>query len=336
MNAIILVGGLGTRLRPLTLSTPKALLPILNKPFIFYQLEGLYRAGVRHIIFACGSQTPVFKKALVPAWGRKLKMSFARENSPLGTGGAIRFAYDAAGRKSPHPVIILNGDILFDIDFRKFIAHHEKKKSHGTIALTQVKDASRFGLVDTEGNGKIKKFTEKPKHARGPRWINAGAYILEPALIEMIPAGRPSSIEKEMFPRFLKARLNLFGLRTKEYWNDIGIPATYLQAHRDLWDQRNHWTEKSFLRKRGALIGRNCAISPSVSFKGPVSIGHKVVIKPGSFIQDSVIFDGVSICEKTQIIGSIIGSHCRIGENVQISQGNVIGSKSIINSFTRC
>lgn len=325
-------------MRPLTLTMPKPLLPILNKPFIYYQLEALNRAHVSEIVLACGSQTPIFKRNLNPFWGKKFKLLFAREEKLLGTGGAIRIAFDSfpKGNSTNEPVIVLNGDVLFEINFLSFLKFHQLKGSRCSIALTLVPNASRFGLVKCSPAGRIKEFVEKPKGSRGKQWINAGAYIIDSDLIETIPTRRPVSVEREIFPRFLNRGFPVFAFKTNGYWNDIGTPQTYLLAHQNLMGRKKYWTENSLLRKRGALIGKNCRISPEATVAGPVCLGNNVLVGSGAKLTNSVIFSGTRIQKGSEITGAIIGKNCEIGEFSQISKGTVLGDNSKIPSFTRC
>ncbi len=351
MNAIILVGGLGTRLRPLTLTQPKALLPVLNQPFLTYQLDLLREAGVKNVTLASGKIIKRWQRNIKNLEGRGLKINFSYEPSPLGTGGAIRFCYDALKRKgllNSGPVLVFNGDIFFEFDVRKFISFHRKNRAEGTILLTKVEDPTRFGVVSISAGGQIRKFVEKPKDASFGRLVNAGAYALEASWIAKIPSGRVVSIERESFPISLANKERMFGYKMNGYWNDIGTPDTYLKAHQDLMTVSNRWTDKRFLRKRGFLSNRDVRVSGSavmgssvilgknIVIEGVVSCGDNVHVGDNCVLRDCVLMDGVRVEQGCAIDGSIIGRHSRIQEFSQIGKGSVLGDRTNLLPFTRC
>ncbi len=343
MNAILLVGGLGTRLRPLTLHRPKALLPVLNKPFLNYQLDILKEAGVKHVMLAAGPEAEHWERALRHVKPKGLHLHFWYEKVRLGTGGAIRFAFDELRQRrlaSPDPVLVLNGDILLELDVKRFLAFHRNRKACGSLALTRVADPSRYGLIKTNPRGRVVRFLEKPQHFHGPAMINAGAYLLDPTLIQRIFPGRTVSIERECFPLFLKTGEPMYGFPLRGYWNDIGTHATYLSAHRDLLRRRNRWTPPRFFRKRGAPKRGRVLIESSSSVKrsrleGTVCIGPNVRVERGCRIRDSVILEDVRIGSGTQIINAIVGPRCRIGKNCFLSEGTVLGDGTTLSEFTR-
>lgn len=321
MKAIILVGGYGTRLRPLTLKTPKALLPVHNKPFIYYQLDLLQSAGVKEVAFASGHLSSRLKQVVPKLGFRKMKFYFPIEKNPLGTGGAIRFAYDhlkSKTLKSTEPIFVFNGDVFLDIPLNKFLKYHQKHKSECSIALTKVPDGTPFGVVRTKSNGQVKKFIEKSKKNKGIQWINGGAYIFDPHLIEEIPKGKRVSVERDSFPVFLKRNHRIFGYKFVGYWNDIGTPATYLQAHIDLAQQKNRWTPKGLFRKRevfegfGVKIGQNCEL------------------------ENCILMDHVKLGTGVKVKGAIIGKNSRIGDYSTINAGTVIGENSNITEYSNC
>ncbi len=254
MRAILLIGGLGTRLYPLTLSKPKALLPVLDRPFLSYQLDLLKAGNVREVMLACSERNRAWKKDFERLAPRGLKMRFAFESQPLGTGGAIRFAFDHfRSRNDSSPVLVFNGDVFFDLRVEKFLAFHIKRNASCTIALTRVKDPSRFGLVKTSTSGRVEQFLEKSKRKTSVRTVNAGAYLMAPEVIRRIPTGRAVSVERETFPMLLKEKAAVYGFPMKGYWNDIGTHESYLQAQTDLLTTKNFWTQDLLLRKRAAL-----------------------------------------------------------------------------------
>lgn len=337
MKAILLIGGFGTRLRPLTVSRPKALLPILNKPFLAYQLDMLAHGGAKHVVLSCGRHLLPFRKAMAKLAPKGVKLTLAFEQQPLGTGGAIRFAYDAfRSREANEPVLVFNGDVFLNLDLPRFAAFHRKSKADATIALTEVADVSRFGVALFDKKGQIRRFIEKPQRPVGSKWINAGAYCLNSRWIKTIPTGRPVSIEKESFPGLLDWNGRLFGFQMQGYWNDIGTHATYLRAHRDLLFENNRWTHQKYLRKRAArvVIGKKSSIASNVRFEGFVSIGSGVVVEADSTIKNSILLDGVRVGAQSRIDGGIVGFGSRLGSHVTIEAGAVLGDKSVIPDYT--
>lgn len=341
MNAILLVGGFGTRLRPLTLSQPKPLLPILNKPFISYQLDLLKKGGVKTVVLAIGPHVKEWGKSIRKIAPSKMKVLFSVEKKPMGTGGAIRLAYDALPKKldPTEPIVVFNGDVFLNLDVKGFVKDHKKNNADGSIALARVPDISRYGLVKTQ-NQRILKFIEKPP-TKKPGYINAGAYLLNAGLIKHIPR-RKTSIEREFFPDCLKRKKRLFATKLTGYWNDIGTPQTYLQAHSDLLSQNNRWTHQKLFRKRKSsgrhaklVKGLGCKISTNAELKGFVCVGHKVEIGANCQIENTILMDYVRIEAGSSLKGVIVGKRTKIGRHVNISEGVVIGENSNLTSYTR-
>ncbi|OVE76855.1 hypothetical protein BVX98_04100 [bacterium F11] len=355
MKAIILVGGFGTRLRPLTLHQPKPLLPIFNRPFVSYQLDALKKGGVTDVVFALGYKANMWQRTLKKLVPSGMRVSMAIEKTPLGTGGAIRFAYEKLRNRGKswdnEPVAVLNGDIFLNLDLPKFVSFHQKKKSHISVALTHKENVTNFGLVKFDRNGKITQFLEKPNQSK-PGFINAGAYLFNSSLIQGIPK-RSCSVEREVFPGHLKKGTPMYGYLLKGYWNDIGTPQTYLGAHLELIRLKNHWTQREFFRKRGiqkgsgvwlgrsvslgryALIGDQSKIGNNVSLKGTVCVGKNVRIDDDCIIEDSVIFDHCRIDKGAQIRKTVIGRKCRVGVGVVIKEGSFLGEETILTPFSK-
>ena len=232
MKAILLVGGEGTRLRPLTYTTPKPLLPLANRPFVERQIEWLASHGVTDVVLSLGYRADRFIEHFPNSGHAGVRLSYAVEPEALGTAGGIRFAAGDANER----VIVCNGDILTDMDLGELLEFHEFHRADATIALTQVDDPSAFGVVPTREDGQVIAFVEKPPAGQAPTdWINAGTYILEPRVLEMIPERLHVSIEREIFPRLLEqSDGRLFASHSTAYWLDMGTPEQYLQAHHDL------------------------------------------------------------------------------------------------------
>jgi mannose-1-phosphate guanylyltransferase len=235
LKAIMLIGGLGTRLRPLTLKTPKPLLPILDQPFLAYQLDFLNRHGFHDIILCTAYKAQDFHDTLGNGSHLGVNLTYVHEDSPLGTGGAIKNA-------EPHvegTTLICNGDILMNLDLRSLVEFHRDRKAAATIALTEVEDPRAFGVVELVAEGRVKRFLEKPAPGEtDSHWINAGAYVFEQSVFSLIPRGVPCSVERETFPRMLSENIPLYGKSLGGYWLDVGTLEKYEQAQRDVTDGR--------------------------------------------------------------------------------------------------
>jgi mannose-1-phosphate guanylyltransferase len=343
MIAIILIGGFGTRLRPLTLKQPKALMPVLNRPFLSYQLDILKAAGVTDVVLAAGKHSKPFQNAFKKLTPPKMRMHFAFEPQPLGTGGAVRFAYDTLKKKQniSGPVLVFNGDVFFNLPVNEFVSFHQRNGSKATIALTPVEDPSRFGVLVIDERGAVQEFFEKPTGPVRSNLVNAGAYALNPEWIEEIPGGRVVSIERESFPQSLSKGHAMFGFEMSGYWNDIGTHVSYLQAHLDLLSTTNSWTQISLFRKSAPshessfLKGRSTKIHSSVVRDGGVCVGDDVVVGKNTKLKNCVVLSGARIGENVSINGAIVGPKTIIGDNVEISEGRVLGEKSKISAYSR-
>ncbi|MBS1838415.1 MAG: NDP-sugar synthase, partial [Actinobacteria bacterium] len=234
MKAVILVGGFGTRLRPLTLSVPKQMLPMGGITMLERVVEHLASSGVDEVVLSLGYQPDVFRREYPDSRVAGIPVRCAVEPEPLDTGGAVAFAARAA--EVDGTFLALNGDVLTDLDVRELWSAHRRSGGLGTIALTRVEDPSRYGVVPLDEHGRVQAFIEKPAPGAAPtHWINAGTYVLEPEVLDLVPLGARCSIEREVFPALVE-RGQLFGLESSAYWIDAGTPESYLQAHLDLID----------------------------------------------------------------------------------------------------
>ena len=259
MKAIILIGGFGTRLRPLTCNTPKPLLPVLNKPFSLYQIELLKKYGIKDIILCMAYLPSEFKKYFGDGKKFGVKISYAVEKTPLGTGGAIKNAEKFVNDS----VLIFNGDVLTEINLAKLIQFHKNKKSKATISLVSVPDPTSYGLVETAKDGKILQFLEKPSTNQiTVDTINAGTYIFEPEIFKEMPPDVVYSVERELFPALLNKKIPFYGYIYSAYWIDIGTTEKYLQVHNDLMN-----------RMKKNVIGKNSKIAKSVRIFGHLVVG---------------------------------------------------------------
>lgn len=288
MKALLLIGGQATRLRPLSLNRPKCLFPLKNKPIIDYLLENLSKSGCTEAILAVNHLAEKIEKNLgQEKYGVKLRYSL--EETPLGTGGPVKLAQEYL---RDDDFLVLNGDILSFIDYRKLINTHRNKNATATLTLKQVDDPSRFGVVRFGKKDAIKEFVEKPTIEEAPsNWINAGCYALSPEVLNYIPTGKKVSIEREVFPKLAEEN-TLKGYRYYGEWIDIGVPEDYLQANRMLHTKNE----------------RASSIHPSI------------MIGRGSRILDSIIWENTRIGDHSEILNSIIGANCVLGDNVTITE----------------
>ena len=324
MKAIVLVGGFGTRLRPLTLGRPKQMLPVLDRPMLEWAVERLVRAGVDEVVLSLGYRPDVF----IDAYGDGLccgaRLRYAVEPEPLDTAGAIRFAALAAGLDTcAEPFFVVNGDVISDQDPAELLAMHYASKAQATILLTPVEDPSRYGVVSIAEDGSVLAFVEKPPPGEAPsNWINAGTYVLEPSVVGLIPGGRKVSIERETFPLLVDSG-SLFALQAASYWIDAGTPSTYIDVQLDLVEQR-HGLGASH-------IGVGASVAPSASVtRSVVMAGARV--GAGAIIEGSVLLPDAVIGENCQVTGSIVGWGAVVEQGARLSELTVIGDGMRVNA----
>ncbi|MBV9215180.1 MAG: NDP-sugar synthase [Acidobacteria bacterium] len=345
MQALILAGGKGTRLRPLTVYTPKPVVPVVNRPFLLYQIDVLRRAGITDITLSLSYQPDKIQILLGDGQEYGVNIRYISEPSPMGTAGAYKFAAE----DTKEATVVFNGDILTNIDVAKLLEFHQKKSSSTTISLVTVDDPSRYGLVEVDSDGLVTRFTEKPKAdnlgAVGVNTINAGIYILEPEVLDLIPEGTNKSFEYETFPEILANGMPFYGkVIAGEYWLDIGTPANYLKAHHDLLGGRIEGFElersaESDIATRAeideaSVIGAGCTIKPGVHIKNS-AIGPGVHIEERAVIEDSVIWAHSRVSASAEVHDAIIGRTCHIGRNAVVGPGSVLGDKTSLTDYTR-
>lgn len=340
MQAVILVGGLGTRLRPLTINLPKPMLPLLNRPFIEYVVRLLKNNGIDEVILSTGYLPTTFDCLVDDFAGFGVKLTCVSEAEPLGTCGAVK----SIERMLEGTFVVFNGDILTDINLTHLIDYHRQKKAIATLALTSVEDPTMYGLVPLSPDGHVEEFLEKPNWDEVTTdLINAGTYVLEPEVLQYAPAGENYSFERGLFPVLLEKGLPLFGFPSSAYWLDIGSPEKYLRAHFDLLDGKIKTNaEGEEIRSRvwlGAgtvvsetanlfgplIIGKNCKVGNHVSITGPTSIGDGCVIGDGVRIESSVILNDCELGGSSVIKNSVLGQKINVGRKVHIEEHSVLG-----------
>ncbi len=345
MKALILAGGKGTRLRPLTVYTPKPIVPFLNQPFLLFQLNLLRRAGIEDITLSLSYQPDKIEQILGDGSDYGVNLSFVTEPSPMGTGGAYKFAANDLQRDT---TIVFNGDILTDIDISEVIEFHREKQAEATIVLAPVEDPSNYGLVKTDGDGKVLKFLEKPKPEQLAELttnnINAGIYILEPTVLDIIPKGENTSFEYKVFPDLLAKEKSFYAFVMQEnYWRDIGTPESYLAAHHEFLDgkiklpeverETNYEAATAAIIDKKSIIGADCIIKPSARITNSI-LGAGVHIEEKAVIENSVVWAHTRISNAAKIQNAVIGRSCYIGKNATVD-GAVLGDKTSLTDYTK-
>lgn len=344
MKAIILVGGQGTRMRPLTDHLPKNIVPLCGVPFLTYQIEFLKKAGIKEIVFSLGYRPEDIRKVYGDGRKLKVKIHYAIEKEPLGTAGAIKNAEKFVKGSA---VVVLNGDILTDIPLKKMIAFHQKNKNLATLGLVRVEDPTAYGLVLLDKKSRIVKFLEKPTLEEAVTdTINAGVYCFEPEIFNYIPAGVNYSSERALFPHLLKAKEPFGGFVWKGYWQDIGTPRKYLTTH---WDVLNgaFAIPKKFASKRGKVyLGKGVKIGKDVVLQGPAILEDGCVVGEGtrilpyavlgprcrvgknSSISRAVLWEGVKMGNEVKLEEVVLGRRCQVPAHSRIAPGSVLGDDS--------
>ena len=338
LPAVILVGGQGTRLRPLTDRTRKDMLPLVDRPLLAYTFEHLASPGVERSIVSCG----YLPDQIQAGFGDRhdgMALEYAVEDEPLGTGGAIGFA----GRKLESSFFALNGDSLREADLGELVAFHRSTGARATILLTPVADPSRYGLVRTAGDGRVETFLEKPRPEEiDTDLINAGLYVLEPEVLDLVPPGRPVSIEREVFPQ-LATEGSVFGVALPGYWLDVGTPESYLQAHRDVLERIFGTKVGETMGPDFTLVDETADVHSDAKLVPPVYVGPRAVVEAGarvgslavlgadarlaagSVVENAVVGSRTEIGEGSSVVGSIVGDDVGLGARCELHNLAVVG-----------
>ena len=342
MQALILAGGKGTRLRPLTLHTPKPIVPIANRPLLVYQLELLKRAEVREVILSLSYQPQKIEDKLLDGTDHSVRISYMVETMPLGTAGAFR---NAAGLIR-ETTVVLNGHVLTDIDLGAVLDLHRQRDAAATIVLAPVPNPTEYGFVETDEAGRVKRFIEKPAPEEVTAdTINAGIYVLEPRVLDYIPEGEPFMFEYDVFPSLLEAGEAFYGYTWRGYWRDVGSAPSYWQANMDVLAGRVKLLNK--LPAEGGEkfdasveIDALSVVDPSCTLKAGVEIINSVVsrncyIEERARIENSVIRGGTRIGPQATINGAVVGKGCHIGRVVTVEGHAVLGDKSVVADYSQ-
>ena len=322
MNAVVLVGGFGTRLRPLTLHTPKQMLPIVDRPMIEWVIEHLAQHGVDRAVLSLGYRPDAFANAFPDGTCAGVALEYAVEDEPLDTAGAIRFAARHAG--FTERFLVANGDVLTDLDVSTIVDFHDRAGAEATITLHEVADPSRYGVVQTDDDGRVLAFVEKPPADEAPsKLINAGTYVLEPSVLDRIPDGRPVSIERDTFPQLVEdGRLYATDDRGV-YWLDAGTPETYVQAQLDLVKGSRSAAPSSIAVDPSAVIAGTATVRGSVVGAGARIDEHAEVI-------DSIVMADATVGSKARVDHSVVGVAASIGERATLEALTIVGDGETI------
>jgi mannose-1-phosphate guanylyltransferase len=323
VQALILAGGEGTRLRPLTYTTPKPVLPLAGRPFLSFMLDWAHGHGVDEVILSCGFMSDGVKRVLGDIYDG-MRLRYVVEDEPLGTAGPVRLALDEGLLEEQ--LVVLNGDVLTDIDLTAELEQHSRTGARVTLALYPVDDTASYGVVPTDAEGRVEAFLEKTEGDTPTNRINAGAYVVEREVIESIPAGRPASFEREVFPTLVGE--GLYGYLAEGYWIDIGTPERYLESTWDLLAGR----VESQLPPRdetGSLVDESCLVAGA--HVGPQSVlGRHCSVGSDSRIERSVLHDRVTVGADASVRESVLAEGVRVGPRARIEPGALAGAGSVI------
>ena len=351
MKAILLAGGKGTRLRPLTIHTPKPIVPIFNRAFLHYQIDLLKQVPeIDEVILSLNYQPRRIEEVFGDGADLGIKIRYVVEPVPLGTAGAIKYA----GDKLTESVVVFNGDVMTQLDLAAVIRMHRERQARATIVLTPVDNPSAYGLVETDAQSNIKRFIEKPKPEEiTTNHINAGIYVLEPDTFDRIPSEVPWSIERSYFPSLIERNETFVAYIYNGYWIDIGTPEKYVQVHRDIMDGRfvappfagltspRRCIAPDVRIEEGATIGDPVFIDEGVLVKagarlGPYAVlGRQTQVEEGAIIERAIVWPNCRIGSQSSITDAVLGRQCHIGRNVSLNSGAVLGDKTTLTDFTK-
>ncbi|MEU1945954.1 MULTISPECIES: NDP-sugar synthase [unclassified Streptomyces] len=329
-EAILLVGGKGTRLRPMTVHTPKPMVPAAGVPFLTHQLARARAAGVEHIVLATSYLAEVFEPYFGDGSALGLHLEYVTEEEPLGTGGAIRNVASRLRSGPDDPVLIFNGDILTGLDIRALVDNHRTTGADVSLHLTRVPDPRAYGLVPTDEQGRVTAFLEKPQTPEEivTDQINAGAYVFNRSVIDTIPADRPVSVERETFPGLLAAGAHLQGMVDSTYWLDLGTPQAFVRGSADLVLGRAPSPAVPG-RCGDRLVLDSASVAGDAKLTGGTVIGPQARVGAGARIDGSTVLEGAVVEEGAQVRDSLVGAGARIGART-VLEGAVVGDGALV------
>ena len=325
MKALLIAGGFGTRMRPLTFTRPKHLLPIANKPHIEHVFDLLQKHGINDCVLLTSYLAEAFEATVRDAKDRGMRVEVAHEEVPLGTAGALKNAAHLIGDET---FIGMNGDVLTEADLGGLIEFHRASSAQATILLTPVDDPTQFGVVPTDDEGKVQAFIEKPAKEEAPtNLINAGIYVIEASVLDRIPEGRESSAERELFPEIVRDG-SMFALATDEYWIDVGTPGKYLQANMDALEGRFVVNAASLISEGSVVLADGARIEEGAKVSS-CCVGAGSVIEGGATVQRSVLLPDVTVQSGAVVQGSILGQGVRVGTDSKVVDATLGDNETI-------
>lgn len=343
IKAFILAGGKGAHLRPLALHIPKPIVPLANIPFLFFQIDHIKRAGITEIILGLSYQPRKITDIFGDGMKYGVTMRYTYEDAPRGTAGALK----AAENLIDDTTLVLNGDVLTDTDLREVIQFHQEHRADATIVTARVRNPSGYGLVESDLDGRVLRFLEKPPEDEitGDS-INAGIYVFNRSVLDRIPEEGPQSFERDIFPSMLADGARIYTYLTRAYWQDIGSPQKYLEANHGIITGRvklpgypqkfcptNDWEKRQVQIDTYSILDGGCVIKPGVVIENSV-LGEDCRVEEGALIKDSVIWSQTRVRAQARIERAIIGRQCHIGEGAKVSAGSVLGDKTIISDYS--
>jgi NDP-sugar pyrophosphorylase family protein len=352
MKAILLAGGKGTRLRPLTIHTPKPIVPIFDRPFLQFQLDLIKKVSeIDEVILSLNYQPRRIEEIFGDGGDTGLSLRYMVEPAPLGTAGAIKFA----STNISDSIVVFNGDVLTEVDLGAVIALHRQRKAKATIVLTPVDNPSAYGLVETDPNGNILRFLEKPDPQQITcNTINAGIYVLEPDTFDRIPSDVPYSIERSYFPSLIERGETFVAYIYKGYWIDIGTPEKYMQVHRDIMDRR--YTAAPFsngVSGGGVCIASTARVEDGAVVEGPCFIDADAVVKAGArvgpysvvgrhchieehaSVERAIVWADSRVSQEAIVRDAVLGRSCHVGRSAIVDNGAVLGDKSVVTDYSK-
>jgi NDP-sugar pyrophosphorylase family protein len=349
VKAVILAGGEGTRLRPLTLALPKPVVPVVDRPFLNHQLDLLSRVGVQEVVFSVGYQPDRVRAVFGDGASAGKRIRYAVEETPLGTGGAVKNAEPWLDDTT----LVFNGDVLTDVDLPAVIEQHRRTRSAATLVLAPVPNPSVYGLVEFDADDRVRRFIEKPDPSQiTTDTINAGIYVLDTSTLGLMPPGVNHSIERAFFPALLARGDRVGAYVHRGYWIDIGTPEKYLQVHRDVLAGRfpvaldgraraGGWVHDEARVDAGAeleapfYIGPRCRVAAGAHVGAGAVLTAGVSLAAGARVTDSVIWEGTQIGRDARVEGALLGRDVHIGERATVAPGAVLGERTDISEFSR-
>ena len=350
MQAVILAGGEGIRLRPLTGNIPKPMVPLVNRPFLESMLEYLKRHGITEVLLATAYLPHKIRDYFGEGEGFGVRLIYSIEESPLGTAGAVK----NLERHLQDTFVVFNGDVVTDMDLGAMHRLHRERGAAATLFLVSVEDPTRFGVVETTTEGRVTRFTEKPQPQEvRANTINGGCYILEPEVLAHIPESTFHMFEHGLFPKLLEMGARVYGHAPRAYWADVGTPASYLQVHRDiLRGMVRGWgfgassppalhlgqgceIDPTAILESPLVMGERCIVGPDARLAGTVVVGDGCKVGASASIRDAVLWHGVQVGERSELEGCIVGRGVSIGEGAWIGAGCVVGDGTTIGPGLR-